>query len=139
MARAGRSSRRGYRETGREVSGFANRRLPLSDLSLLAFSGRSFPLNEIEDRRTWHPQGDVRPARRVLAPASRFRVVRPVSTQASLVEASSVPISVGFQDARRVLVCVRRKQRREVLFAKGYGGAGTPPRRFSEYSKISCR
>ncbi|UPW41891.1 hypothetical protein [Dipodfec virus RodF1_85] len=38
-----------------------------------------------------------------------------------------------------VMVCVRRKQRREVLFALGKGGAGHKRPQYTEESKIICR
>ena len=38
----------------------------------------------------------------------------------------------------RAGVCVRRKIRREVIFAKTGGGRGMPPRRRSEESKYGC-
>lgn len=48
---------------------------------------------------------------------------------------------VSFHSPRKVMVCVRRKERREVLFAKGVGGSRQRKRKpkWSEYSSIACR
>lgn len=51
---------------------------------------------------------------------------------------------IGFEDPSRVMICVRRKQRREVIFAKKLGGAaGRRKRRFKPpsrnyYSDVDC-
>lgn len=44
-----------------------------------------------------------------------------------------------FQEPRRVPVCVRRKERREVLFAKGKSGRGYRKPRWNERSYMRCR
>lgn len=48
---------------------------------------------------------------------------------------------VGFQHPWQVIVCVRRKKRREVLFALGKGGRGGNARRVvrrNEFSEVRC-
>lgn len=45
----------------------------------------------------------------------------------------------AFRAPARVAVCVRRRQRREVLLAKGRGGRGFKKPRWKERSHISCR
>lgn len=100
-----------------------------------------------EDRRGWHPLsawGDspldwrpasylpsLLPARFVIGGRKASRPGRPFA----LPKLSPV---VAFDQPRRVLVCVRRKARREVLFARGTFGRGGQGRR-SAYSGISCR
>lgn len=67
------------------------------------------PLVEIEDRRRYHPVG------RKSAPQSTSRIrakVRP--TRSSLMSAQPV---WAFAAPKRVAICVRRKQRKEVLHA----------------------
>lgn len=54
---------------------------------------------------------------------------------------SFVPGRIAFADPKRVTVCVRRKQRRSVLFASGAAGSGKKiygPRRRGRYSDIKC-
>lgn len=114
-----------------ETSDLTSRRL----LSPLAPSD---PLVEIEDRRSYHPERGSRPAlyssRPRLVEKSKLppRVARfrPSQTQARL----------AFSDPENVVVCVRRKDRREVLFAKRKTGrGGRRPRRRSWMSQLSCR
>lgn len=47
---------------------------------------------------------------------------------------------IGFRDARRVTVCIRRKERRETLFALGKTGMGarSKKRRLTDSSKVRC-
>lgn len=53
-----------------------------------------------------------------------------------------LPSGVVVSDPGRLAVCVRRKERREVLFAlrKTFrGGRGNGKRRYNEWSKVHCR
>lgn len=52
----------------------------------------------------------------------------------------SVPKSLGFVAPQKVVVCVRRKTRKEVLHALGYTGRGRGggKKRFNHYSKVHC-
>ena len=106
-------------------------------------------LQELEDRREWHPEGPARSARGFFIPRHRLvaRVSSPQSGRTSssfqspfLPSLSSVPISVGFQAPKQVAICIRRKVRREVIFAKGKAGRGVrrrlPTRNF--YSEVPC-
>nr|QJB20546.1 MAG: hypothetical protein [Microvirus sp.] len=78
-----------------------------------------------EDRRTFHPDGPFR------APFSSPRVAaKLVVKNASGRTRSAVrgfgqnpPIGVGFYRPDRVAICVRRKTRRQVIFASGVGGS----------------
>lgn len=104
---------------------------------------RSFPLLAFEDRRLWNPEGDIAPARSFSTTRHRLRAVLSPSIQVrDRYEDRSyrpVPWLIGFRNPSRVLVCVRRKQRREVLFALGQGGKnGQSSHRLSEYSDIHC-
>lgn len=88
----------------------------------------------IEDRRTFHPDGYFREARDLTgtpAPA-RLRDTRSRTPRYQV---------VALDDSRSpVLVCVRRKQRREVIFAKRKAGKGarTRRRRRNYYSNVRC-
>lgn len=113
-----------------------------------------------EDRRTWHPLAKMRSAgvighrdaRRIVAHYNKphnwrdhlRRFLDPLLDHPSRYDAPPgfLPASrQAFKFPDRVLVCVRRKQRRETLFALGRTGKGSknPNRRRSEYSDVSCR
>lgn len=102
-------------------------------------------LSEISDRRTFHPLGAFRPA--LSYAGLRHRLVLSPSKMAhkALPRARSFPIhgrpaQIAFQNPSRTLICVRRKQRREVLHAlkrTGSGGGFQRPRR-SWYSSVRC-
>lgn len=107
-------------------------------------------LVEVEDRRRWTPDR-YEPARTVLGAPARFQATPlPPAPRKSLSGAGrpfpgdvfSVSHRIGFRDARRVSVCVRRQARREVLHALGVAGRGAgsfKPRKRSEFSDVSCR
>lgn len=121
--------------------------LPRSSLTLLP----------LEDRRTWHPDS-VRPYAglrnsrhrlRSLARLDAMGAERPRQPPRSGLRLmpgfnarrEAVPIQVGFVGAPSVLVCIRRRQRREVLFARGRP-AGRPRRfrrpRWRQSSYLTC-
>lgn len=106
----------------------------------------STPLGVFEDRRQWNPSGTSAPARSFSATRHRLKMVGSVAQRKAGRPFSSLPWKivsngVGFQNPSRVLICVRRKIRREVMHATGKAGSGqrrqAPPRR-SEYSSVSC-
>lgn len=90
------------------------------------------------------PYSDLRrynPTARVSAPFSfrryasrlvdRPKAGRPLSAKLSR------PV-VAFAAPEHVMICHRRKTRREVLLAKGRGGAGNRRPRRNEWSDVSC-
>lgn len=117
----------------RDASVIARNDAFLSALSGFPASGRS--LLDVEDARLFSP--DFRPLR------SPRRWMVPLLTALSKprkgVRASWTPVS--FRSPRPVAVCQRRAARREVLFARGYGGSGAPRRRVrrNEFSRFSCK
>lgn len=126
---------------GRDVSIIASYSLPRSIVSRLSPS-----LIDIEDRRTFHPERDFRPARSfskanhrlVLADkvsrtnADRFGRLRAFPSQTKAI--------VAFDAPKKVLVCVRRQRRKEVLHAlKKTGKVGQRRPRRNWLSSISCR
>lgn len=90
------------------------------------------PLTVFEDRRQFHPQGPTRPAASISKSRHRLKV-RPdpwKQTKATLL----------FDTPDKVLVCVRRGIRKEVMHAIGKAGKrGQKKPRRSEYSSISCK
>ncbi len=111
----------------REALRFTTRRRVLRPVKLFAA-----PLRLYEDRRVFHPRGRQRAAFSEPRLAARV-VVSPVRSR-------RLPAALSFTDPRRVVVCVRRRIRRQVLFANGTGGARgrkRQPRR-NEFSSIRC-
>lgn len=104
---------------GRDTFDIASPRLSVSSVFApsSAFT-RSSLLREVEDRRTWHPEGLYRPARSFNVP--RHRLIVPATAPLS----KNVSPAVAFAQPSKVLVCVRRSARREVIFAKGRAGGG---------------
>lgn len=133
----------------------ANRRLPLSNKNYLPRSHlKTFQplkgLRQYEDRRTWHPLGPYRPAKsfnkfnhRLVYPESNNRNARQKESYSNQYSPKLRYPShkIGFEEPHKVLVCVRRTIRREVLHARGIAGSSRRQRVpvFSEYSKISCK
>lgn len=94
-------------------------------------------LREVEDRRLFHPEARQRPAASFDTPRHRLQVVRP--TRPSF-DPFSVPSRIGFRQPDRVLICVRRQQRKEVLHALHVAGrSGLRRPRRGPYSNVSCR
>lgn len=95
------------------------------------------PLTAIEDRRTYHPLKVQRPARTISGHPSGPVTPKktPTRSRAFVAHGLKFPDPTG-----RVVICVRRKQRREVLFAKKKtrAGARARARRRNWYSNIGC-
>lgn len=129
MAR-GRSSR-GQRDDLSSIASYA------VDESFYEDMADAPALGVFEDRRSFDPAGRFRGARSysygdgLLVDRSDVRVGR---TEAPLFSGH-----VGFAKPDRVYVCIRRKQRREVLMATGRGG-GRHSRKYRRnyYSDIRC-
>nr|DAW08222.1 MAG TPA: hypothetical protein [Microviridae sp.] len=95
-------------------------------------------LQLVEDRRTWHPDGLYRPIRTITSKRPRLR---PVAFTSSKLR-NTLPVKLGFDIPKKVAICVRRKQRKEVLFAKHKTGAGSgrrskAPKR-NQWSDVKC-
>lgn len=107
-----------------------------SNLGLPTFSPFTVLLGQLdlfEDRRLFNPEL-APPARSTNR--SRHRLVIPRSTRSR----GKLPQFVGFDVPEKVLICVRRKIRGEVLHAKkktGRRGQKKPRRGY--YSSVSCK
>lgn len=92
----------------------------------------------LSDRRQFHPEFDFRPV------TSKFRFQRavviasPRVSPGGFVKHKSLADPFSFQVPKAVDVCVRRKQRREVLFALKRTRSGGAKRR-NYWSGVSCR
>lgn len=93
------------------------------------------PLQQVEDRRRWHPLRALAPAQTLNSRASRRLVEKPRITRDPFPS-----LRLGFAVPSKVAACVRRKSRREVLFAiKGTGaGARQKRRRRNQLSNLQC-
>lgn len=92
-------------------------------------------LPEIEDLRTFHPDR-VTPAR---SPRRRARIVTRPARASKQPAKWSRPDFPYFAAPQHVPICVRRQERRQVLFAKRRTGKGArTPKRFNFYSKVRC-
>jgi len=133
------------KKRGRVTIDNANRRLPLDhNYRPLVSPIRSLRLQNFEDRRRWHPLGIAAPAKSFSSP--RHRLVLTESLGQSSVKKlnrnpfASLSSKISFKAPGSVLVCVRRRQRREVLHAlRKAGKTGQKRPRRSEYSSISCK
>lgn len=95
------------------------------------------PLAEVEDRRTFHPDGMFRPVRSVGRARAQVRVAPSRARVPTL--PFRFPDLHFFNPARHVAICVRRKIRKEVLFAtKGRGKGARTPKRRNYWSKVRC-
>lgn len=145
MARKRRTLSNGHRVT------YANASDPLTDPSEVRLrslidlvintppSVRS-PLIEVEDRRNWHPQvtnlmdAPVRSPRRARVP---LKLAKPVKRWGKPHRLSFSALQFSYP--KSVAVCVRRKQRKEVLHALGKAGRGGMKRRkYNSLSKYRC-
>ena len=137
---------KGKSRRGRDTVDIANQRLPRVNATQSTLTRPYRFLSEIEDRRFWHPEGYIRPARSFPQPYSR--VITYDRPRARKSPAKGSPYSkvnlvspvLGFEAPRQVALCVRRKQRKEVLFAlKKSGRNGGRKYRRNFYSRISCK
>lgn len=123
----------------RGATATSNQRLLEPSISITP--SRSY-LQEIEDRREFHPERADRPALSLFGRPHRLtehKVVHRRARPVLLKRSSMPPQPIGFVNPQQVVVCVRRKQRKEVLFALGKTGRGArrKPRR-TWRSEISC-
>ena len=103
----------------------------------------SSPLTEVEDRRNWNPDGILSPARSISKPRHRLKVAdRKYNNDvfSNLRNVSQTKGVITFQAPQKVAICIRRKIRKEVLFATNKGGkVGQRRPKRNSYSSISCR
>lgn len=113
-------------------------RVDFSNARLLLARSNSL-LSDIEDRRLFYPER-ARPARGLSKHASVIGIAPVPKTGAKRVGGKYKPDVFRFNVPEKVAVCVRRKERREVLFALKKRGKGSRSRRLrNEFSDVSCR
>lgn len=152
MSKKGSSGKRS--SSRRDVSNnpIANHRLPTRGFPQLDLIDYLNDLRTVEDRRTYHPEGDSRAARTVRGDSyySLNSVPNQSSSRSTSVSLNSsggrvrhtsprLPEALHFSVPQDVLVCVRRKKRKEVLHAlKKTGKSGQKRPRRNYYSDIHC-
>lgn len=95
------------------------------------------PLTQLEDRRAFHPERSGRPAGAVQR--SNGRLVIPAAPSPKTHQRARLPVSVGFAVPEKVALCVRRRTRKEVLFAKRLTAKGARGnRRRNQWSDVKC-
>lgn len=118
------------------------RRLPqergrLAPSRVTSYSNYAFPYKDyrpVEDRRTWHPSGTLRPVRTARGTGAMVKARSRVGQSPF-----AAPAALSFVDPSNVLVCVRRQRRKQVLHALGIaGGTGFKAPRFNRNSLVSC-
>ncbi|QXP44302.1 MAG: hypothetical protein [Arizlama microvirus] len=96
---------------------------------------RSLPVIASGDRRLFHPAGVLRPVAATVRSARRLVPARKANQPSRL----SIPERIGFAVPRKVLLCVRRKQRREVIHAKRLQSRGAGSRKTRNiWSDVKC-
>lgn len=109
---------------------------------------KTIDLRVFEDRRAFHPDPFIRPAFALPRSASRL-VVHPNVNKSNTPTHTvgpplrgSIPHRIGFEVPRQVVLCLRRKRRREIMHALGKAGRGGVgrgrKRRTNEFSEIGC-
>jgi len=138
-----RSSRVQSRDAARDANASSLTRDALS--SLLS---EPEPLVSVSDGRLWHPEGDDRPVLSIGGRVARVVVhKRPIVARSNTLWSASglpkglqVPVGLRYESPFFVLTCLRRKVRREIMFAKrkaGFGKRNRRPRR-TWRSDVSC-
>lgn len=95
-------------------------------------------LRVIEDRRTFHPLRELRPAL-TFSRRDQRRIVEKAKAVPAPYRDPFPSLKLGFAVPKKVALCVRRKQRREAIFAFNKQGKGAKaPRRFNEKSRQHC-
>lgn len=150
-------SKKSRRRRGRDTSDIANQRLlpDYSTTNVQRSVSRSITrsvikaqgpegLRLIEDRRTFYPEPH-RPARSLRRAADATVTVRSVPSKAPTkvrprADLFFAPEAFAFKSPRHVLICIRRKMRREVLHALRKAGKGgmRHPRR-NAWSDVHCK
>lgn len=119
---------------------------PVSMAPPLVPSGH-LDLSAVEDGRLWHPD----PEQGALTIGGRFAQVvvhkRPIVARSNTIWSASgvpvglqVPVGVRFESPLKVITCVRRKVRRQIIFATRRNGKGVRKRqpRRNWRSNVSC-
>lgn len=93
-------------------------------------------LRPVEDRRAYDPSGIYRSARKRSGAQATIKLRTPQRSQA--LKASYPSYQIGFSQPKQVIVCVRRKIRKEVMIAKRKTRRAGVKGRRNYWSDIQC-
>lgn len=94
-------------------------------------------LRQVDDRRSFHPDGFFRPAKLVSGISASINAGRTYSLFGTP-KRQSMPVGVKFKVPSKTVICIRRKMRKEVILALGHSGKGGKKRRRNWYSNVRC-
>lgn len=123
------AKRRRYRNEVARTASYVTK-LPLSTIASL------------EDRRLWHPLGALAPVAASIRSARRL-IVAPHDAPGEFVGRYGSRLlnhRIAFSEPFRVAICVKRKMRREVLFALRFAGRGGSKKSYRRgpWSDVKC-
>lgn len=87
----------------------------------------------LEDRRLWHPERVFRPAFSLTRSAKRLVLKSPTKHQAA-----KLSEGLKFADPRKVVICVKRKIRKQIMHVIGAAGGKVRKPRRNYWSEVSC-
>lgn len=107
---------------------------------LPAYKIRPLDLRVFEDRRLYAPNLNKWPKRIIRRATLPARIIeRPRDPRRVLAKTSISRLGMEFHAPKRVVLCVRRKQRREVIIALKHAGKGARSRKHrNEWSNVKC-
>ena len=109
--------------------------LPPSPRKVLIRPSKPGLLGLIQDNRTWHPAGSFRPA---VSIGGRSALRHVVKSKPNALR-NDISARIGYAVPDKVVKCIRRKQRKEVLHAKGVAGSRVSRRRRRDrWSDVDC-
>lgn len=100
---------------------------------------RAINLSQIQDLRSFYPDPDYFRSPLKLNGQRASNVASPNRNAKTQRSKTMLPYAVGFQQPTQVLVCVRRKIRREILFAKKRTRGASRKKHRNTFSNIRCR
>lgn len=98
-------------------------------------------VREVEDRRMFYLDTLYRAQRAHVLGLTQRAAKHFEKSERLIYGRAKYPFSnpkLGFTEPKQVPICVRRKERREVLLAKGKGGGNHKPPRRNNWSDVEC-
>lgn len=110
-------------------------RSPVAPSRVVVSPSRPGLLSLLQDNRTWHPAGSFRPA---VSIGGRSALRHVVKSKPNALR-NDISARIGYAVPDKVVKCIRRKQRKEVLHAKGVAGTRVSRRRRRDrWSDVDC-
>lgn len=108
---------------------------PLGLPSRVAYKGYDATVGRVvlDDRRMWHPERVFRPAFSLKRAATQLVLKKPTAHQKP-----RLTEGLAFKDPRKVLICVRRRIRKNIMHAIGAAGGKVKKPRRNYWSDVTC-